>query len=342
MAALTADRDTKEHKGQVLEMDVAASAKIYAGALIARDSGGNAVPGSWLASLLGIGRAEEAVDNSGGGAGDLQVMIQKGIFKFKNRGNTVQVVTVLGTPTGGTFKLTYAGQQTATIAYNATAAAVQAALEALSNISQAAVSASGSSGGPYTITFQGDLAELEIELMTADGSALTGGDNMDVTVAFTTPSGKLTNGDIGNNAYIVDDEAVAKLLGAVSEVQVVTITGSPDGGTFTLTFSAQTTSGIAYNASAATVLAALEALSNIAVGDISVSGSNGGPYTITFLSTGAYPYTNVAQLTGDGGSLTGGTSPDVAIATTADGVPARPVAGPIIEVESDGVWIDLR
>src|SRR3954465_8763162 len=48
--------------------------------------------------------------------------------------NEVQTITVTGTPTGGTFTLTYSTQTTAAIAYNATAAAVQTALEALSNI----------------------------------------------------------------------------------------------------------------------------------------------------------------------------------------------------------------
>jgi hypothetical protein len=46
----------------------------------------------------------------------------------------------------------------------------------------------------------------------------------------------------------------------VNEVQRITITGTPTGGTFTLTFQGNTTAPIAYNASAATVVAALEAL----------------------------------------------------------------------------------
>jgi YD repeat-containing protein len=60
--------------------------------------------------------------------------------------------------------------------------------------------------------------------------------------------------------------------GPTSEVQRVgyAITGGGilSGGTFTLTFDGQTTSAINYNASAATVLAALEALSNIDPGEV--------------------------------------------------------------------------
>ncbi len=56
----------------------------------------------------------------------------------------------------------------------------------------------------------------------------------------------------------------------VNEQQQVS-TGGATGGTFTLTFSGQTTTALAYNATAAQVQAALEALSNIAPGDVYVS-----------------------------------------------------------------------
>lgn len=103
-----------------------------------------------------------------------------------------------------------------------------------------------------------------------------------------------------------------------NEVQTVTITGGPTGGTFTLTFSGQTTSAIAYNASASTVQTALAALSTIGSGNVSVSGSNGGPYTVTF--TGTLGNKNVAAMTASGAGLTGGTSPSVSVATTTAGV----------------------
>jgi hypothetical protein len=98
------------------------------------------------------------------------------------------------------------------------------------------------------------------------------------------------------------------------EIQTVTVTGSPTGGTFTLTYSGQTTAGIAYNATAAAVRTALEALSNIAVGDVTVTGSAGGPYTVTFTAGG-----DVAQMTASGASLTGGSSPGVTVATATGG-----------------------
>lgn len=68
---------------------------------------------------------------------------------------------------------------------------------------------------------------------------------------------------------------------------ITTLAGT-NGGTFTLTFTsqagqnAQTTSAIAYNATAATVQTAIAALSNVGAGNVTVTGSAGGPYTIVF------------------------------------------------------------
>lgn len=76
----------------------------------------------------------------------------------------------------------------------------------------------------------------------------------------------------------------------------VTIGGSPTGGTFTLTYAGQTTSGIAYNAAASAVQSALEALSTIGSGNATVTGSAGGPYTVVIETPGT--------LTGSGASLT--------------------------------------
>ena len=114
------------------------------------------------------------------------------------------------------------------------------------------------------------------------------------------------------------DKTLADSDAGTSEVQTVTITGTPTGGTFTLTFGGQTTAAIAYNATAATVQTALEALSTIRAGNVGVSGSAGGPYTVTF--RGDLASQNVAAMTADGASLTGGTSPAVAVATGTSGI----------------------
>ena len=106
------------------------------------------------------------------------------------QGDEVQTVTITGTPTGGTFTLTFSGQTTGTIAYNATAAAVATALRALSNILNADVDTAGGPlpGTPVTVTFKGQYEDTDVPQMTATGS-FTGGTSPAVAVTTTTPGG---------------------------------------------------------------------------------------------------------------------------------------------------------
>jgi hypothetical protein len=89
-------------------------------------------------------------------------------------GNEVQTVTI--TATGGHFHLIFSGQTTAEIAYDALATAVKTALEALSNVGTNNVNVTGNAGGPYTVEFQGTLANIAVATMTTDATALTGVD----------------------------------------------------------------------------------------------------------------------------------------------------------------------
>ena len=100
-----------------------------------------------------------------------------------------------------------------------------------------------------------------------------------------------------------------------SQVWTVTITGSPTGGTFTLTLNGEETSNIAYDADSATVQAALVALASVTSGDVLVTGD--GPHTITL--AGDLANTSGNDLTSDGALLTGGTTPDAAVASVQDG-----------------------
>lgn len=69
---------------------------------------------------------------------------------YRRNGNRVQVVTLVGTPTGGTFTLSWGGATTTGLAFDAAAATVQTAVRLLPGLSAATVT--GSAGGPYTIT----------------------------------------------------------------------------------------------------------------------------------------------------------------------------------------------
>lgn len=113
-------------------------------------------------------------------------------------------------------------------------------------------------------------------------------------------------------------QVLGQITSSANAVQTVTISGSPTGGTFTLTGSmqgySQTTAAIAYNASAADVQTALRALT-IFGPNLSVSGS--GPYVVTF--NGTLAGTPIPVMTASGALLTGGSSPSVAVANTTVG-----------------------
>ena len=127
------------------------------------------------------------------------------------------------------------------------------------------------------------------------------------------------------NAWGVGPYPVMLGAGGTAEVQRATITGVPTGGTFTLTYNGATTAPIAYNATAAAVQTALEALSNLGPGDAVVTG---GPLpataaTITF--GGALNVRDVNQMTATG-SFSGGATPAIAITTITPGVSPLPSA----------------
>lgn len=95
----------------------------------------------------------------------------------------VQSIAVNGTPTGGTYTLTFNGDTTTALAFNANAAAIQAALEGLDDIASGDVTVTGT--GPYVVTFGGRWANQGVTQMSA-ASSLTGGTNPAVVVSTTT------------------------------------------------------------------------------------------------------------------------------------------------------------
>ncbi|MEV6436313.1 major capsid protein [Streptomyces anulatus] len=93
------------------------------------------------------------------------------------------------------------------------------------------------------------------------------------------------------------------------------VTGSPTGGTYTVSVtvggSTQTTSGIAYNANASTMQSAITGLANVGTGNATVTGTT--VKTLTFTGDLAGLSVGVAA---SGASLTGGSSPAVAVNQT--------------------------
>jgi hypothetical protein len=112
--------------------------------------------------------------------------------------------------------------------------------------------------------------------------------------------------------------------GGTQDVQTLTMTGAPTGGTFTLTYATFTTTAIPYNATAIQVQKALEALSGVGVGSVVVTG---GPFianTIKVTFDGLKNGTTTL-ITATNTGLVGGTSPAVTITHTTTGATNTPV-----------------
>jgi hypothetical protein len=113
--------------------------------------------------------------------------------------------------------------------------------------------------------------------------------------------------------------------GGVNEKETITATGTVTGGTFTLTYSAQTTAAIPYNATAYQVQQALIALSNIGPNEVRCSGGPwpGTPIVVDFDGTLSGTLSG-APMTITTTGLTG-TTPGGTITRTVTGLSNTPV-----------------
>lgn len=90
---------------------------------------------------------------------------------YRRQGGRVQIVTLVGTPTGGTFTITYKGNTTSALAYNASAGTIQTAVRLLPGLAAATVT--GTAPGPFTFTL--NVAGGESGPLSVNQTALTGG-----------------------------------------------------------------------------------------------------------------------------------------------------------------------
>jgi hypothetical protein len=121
-----------------------------------------------------------------------------------NGTSEVQTVTVTGSPGGGTFKLRFRNSTTGNLAYNISAADLQTALRALASINGAHVTVTGSDGGPFTVTFTGDLAKKVQTALRLAANNLTGGTSPSVTIVRTTPGVDATYRNAAQGSLLVD------------------------------------------------------------------------------------------------------------------------------------------
>jgi hypothetical protein len=163
---------------------------------------------SWLASRHGLGEAASvtldvsaftpAIHYPNGffpSGTALAKLTATGKYGPYNVTDEVQTLTQGGSGLTS-YTLTYSGQTTASIAQDATAAQVQAALEALSNIAPGDVTVTGEPGGPYTVTFGGTLADTNVAQMTSTPTGGTG------TVTVGTATGGGTEGAGGLETFV--------------------------------------------------------------------------------------------------------------------------------------------
>jgi hypothetical protein len=280
-------------------------------------------------------------------------------------GTAIQSLTV--DATGGQFKLTFGGDTTPDLPYDATAAQVQTALQALGSVGAGNVLVTGGPGDAggsvtYGIIFTGSLAgsaqspivasagttplsggaaSAMVRTLNAGGdtggfeickasqackaggfSTLAGGFLFPYGVAVQQSTGNVfvtnkgaqrvdvfTANGIFIRAFGLDVVNTGKAGDAPAQSAKQSLTVKATGGTFKLSFQGKTTTDLAFDAGAAEVQAALQALSSVGPQGITVSGGPGdeagsAPYVITF--AGGLGDSPQPLITAASGSLSGG------------------------------------
>jgi len=104
-----------------------------------------------------------------------------------NGKNEVQKLSFTGVPTSGDFTLDFNGEITASIAYNATTSAIETALEALTGLTNVAVT--GSIGSTLTVTFTGNVALTNVAELIVNTNTLSNGTAINISPSTTTQGG---------------------------------------------------------------------------------------------------------------------------------------------------------
>lgn len=205
----------------------------------------------------------------------------------------IQTITESGTVSGGSFTVTFGGDTTPAILFDASGPEIELALESLDSIPSGECTVSGAiDGGSADFTFSGTLGGTPTAALVVDSGSLTGGGTFEVTE---------------------DTPGVAEVI----EIQTIRINDSVTGGTFTLTHDTNVSAPILYSATATEVEAAIEA-SPISE-SVSVTGGPGPAtdWVVTWDAAGTQ-----LPITGQGANLTGGDADAVVITQSVQGVTA--------------------
>jgi len=191
----------------------------------------------------------------------------------------------------GTFTITFGASTTGPLAFNASAATVEAALDSLASIGGVGgdVTVSGTLPGTMTVTFGGSLQDFNVNTLVIDNTQLI------------------------NN-----------------EIQRFQVNGAPTGGTFTLQlvdpangYNPANIGPIAFNADQTTVQNAFDAALGAGVVTVSLSqptlNTAGCVVTVTFDGVTVDDEDIASQMTVLTNALTGGTTPNVTLNTQVQG-----------------------
>jgi hypothetical protein len=140
--------------------------------------------------------------------------------------NEVNTFTLIGSPTGGTFKFQVRGEESAALPYNASSGEVKAALEALAVVGAFNVEVSGGGGSPLVVTFVGSLGNTPVrEIKTLP--SLTGGTSPTINQVRTMP-GNEPMLDTKISAYVSATEVTLESAAGTTVIGKEVLWGTDD------------------------------------------------------------------------------------------------------------------
>jgi len=195
--------------------------------------------------------------------------------------------------TGGTFTLSFDGDDTGALPYNDSSSNIDTALNALTSVIAAGgVIVSGDDSGPWTVTFNNDGARSSI---MADAASVTPLSDLIVTTVTEgdgstqevqvlklkeSPVAVQSTFTIIASPTIAVTEVIEGASG-INEIQKVKIDQVCQDGSFTLSFDSSS-AVINYGSRADQVVTALESTAGISSGDVAVQKLSDIEYNITF------------------------------------------------------------
>ena len=222
----------------------------------------------------------------------------------------VSVGELGGVPDGGTFTLTYGGDTTAAIDYNATASAISTIINALASITSAGgVTVTSAAAGSYRITFvtngvrtdfTSNTTPLSPTIYSYIAEAQTGTASIQEVVLIRLQTQPACYLALPDNLPVAAITVVEERAGAsgVSEIQSLTLNPIPYDGSYTITVGGDESTSLVYNSTAAEIQAALVALTAVGAGNAVVTGEF-PYYTVTFAAS----LGNIGAMSGDVSAL---------------------------------------